>query len=520
MAYSEKEMLAFSQIAYMDLEGMLNSNKARGKGDKLSLGDVVDKMERISKKSEQDRTPTEKHNLDVYNKIKGFGFEADDLRKWKISAIHNRNEPPNGNGFSCTVIETSPGEATVAFRGSDDFGDRFARIKDWGMADIALLLTTQTEQQKEADRFFSDPKTRRLLAGYDELAYTGHSLGGNLAEYSAIVSSKYGLDNKLKQTVSLDGPGFSNEFLKEHAAEIDRMSSKMKHIRWSFVGALLQDLPGVDYGFADVKGNPGSVSRHDCSYVKLDGDHTVKGEQDDFSKFASELTKEIDNMPKAVGGLTATVLIQAIKVEAFWESGTEAWLKTFGEGPLGIAKGILTAPAEIIFTAFTAVDLVITAIITIPVVWNSFTMVKELIELAAKGLEDFLKWSSDMVRAFKTICIKAFEDISNWWKSIVDAGYKYAQDNFVIRADTGKLREFADRAAYINRQLQEVRRITDSFVKIDYNSLVQIDYNSHRWDQLPGIYGNLVSDIESSLRKMADILETAERKVESLLQEG
>ena len=102
----------------------------------------------------------------------------------------------------------------------------------------------------------------------------------------------------------------------------------------------------------------------------------------------------------------------------------------------------------------------------------------------------------------------------------MDAGYKYAQDNFVIRADTGKLREFADRAAYINRQLQEVRRITDSFVKIDYNSLVQIDYNSHRWDQLPGIYGNLVSDIESSLRKMADILETAERKVESLLQEG
>ena len=94
----------------------------------------------------------------------------------------------------------------------------------------------------------------------------------------------------------------------------------------------------------------------------------------------------------------------------------------------------------------------------------------------------------------------------------MDAGYKYAQDNFVIRADTGKLREFADRAAYINRQLQEVRRITDS--------LVQIDYKSCRLDQLPGIYGNLVSDIESSLRKMADILETAERNVESLLQEG
>ena len=509
MAYSEKEMLAFSQIAYMDLEGMLNSNKARGKGDKLSLGDVVDKMERISKKSEQDRTPIEQHNLDVYNKIKGFGFEADDLRKWKISAIHNRNEPPNGNGFSCTVIETSPGEATVAFRGSDDFGDRFARIKDWGMADIALLLTTQTEQQKEADRFFSDPKTRRLLAGYDELAYTGHSLGGNLAEYSAIVSSKYGLDNKLKQTVSLDGPGFSNEFLAEHAAEIDRMNSKMKHIRWSFVGALLQDLPGVDYSFADVKGNPDSFSRHDCSYVKLDGDTAVEGEQDDFSKFASMASKAIDEMPTEVGNVAAGTVIGAIVVDALWG---------YAHGGL---KDIFLRNADIIISGqeddysglYHAASVTIGLLDTlIPNGRVDLESIKRLFELISKGLEEFLKWSSDMVRAFKTICIKAFEGISNWWKSIVDAGYKYAQDNFVIRADTGKLREFADRAAYINRQLQEVRRITDG--------LVQIDYNSHRLNQLPGIYGNLVSDIESSLRKMADILETAERKVESLLQEG
>lgn len=44
---------------------------------------------------------------------------------------------------------------------------------------------------------------------------TGHSLGGNLAEYATIMSYKYGLDTKIKQCVSMDGPGFLMNLLEQ-----------------------------------------------------------------------------------------------------------------------------------------------------------------------------------------------------------------------------------------------------------------------------------------------------------------
>ena len=71
---------------------------------------------------------------------------------------------------------------------------------------------------------------------------TGHSLGGNLAEYATVMSYKYGLDKKIKQCASLDGPGFSDEFIKTNREHILAMSGVMKHYKWSLISGMLLDL--------------------------------------------------------------------------------------------------------------------------------------------------------------------------------------------------------------------------------------------------------------------------------------
>ena len=142
---------------------------------------------------------------------------------------------------------------------------------------------------------------------------TGHSLGGNLAEYATIMSYKYGLDKKIKQCASLDGPGFSDEFIKTNREHILAMSGVMKHYKWSLISGMLLDLPGVEYETVRVstKGKPienianlisptlfqmfFSFVRHDTKYLEYDeNDNFVHGNRDILSLIVEPLTKIID----------------------------------------------------------------------------------------------------------------------------------------------------------------------------------------------------------------------------------
>ena len=295
MAYSDKDLRTFTQIAYTDFS---------------------DAAEKIMKDSDNGNAECTIANLEANSTPRNDGYPYDTTitndqkQNWKIVSIHDTNAQ---NGFYACIVETSPGNAVVCFRGTEGLLDFGALQNEYDMvgADLGLLNSVCTNQQAEVERFLAANKD--LLSKYDNITMTGHSLGGNLAEYATIMSYKYGLDKKIKQCASLDGPGFSDEFIKTNREHILAMSGVMKHYKWSLISGMLLDLPGVEYETVRVstKGKPienianlisptlfqmfFSFVRHDTKYLEYDeNDNFVHGNRDILSLIVEPLTKIID----------------------------------------------------------------------------------------------------------------------------------------------------------------------------------------------------------------------------------
>lgn len=295
MAYSDKDLRTFTQIAYTDFS---------------------DAAEILVKDSDNGNVDCTIANLEANSTPRDDGYPYDTTitndqkQNWKIVSIHDTNAQ---NGFYACIVETSPGNAVVCFRGTEgllDFGALQNEYDTVG-ADLGLLNSVCTNQQAEVERFLAANKD--LLSKYDNITMTGHSLGGNLAEYATVMSYKYGLDKKIKQCASLDGPGFSDEFIKTNREHILAMSGVMKHYKWSLISGMLLDLPGVEYETVRVstKGKPienianlisptlfhmfFSFVRHDTKYLEYDeNDNFVHGNRDILSLIVEPLTKIID----------------------------------------------------------------------------------------------------------------------------------------------------------------------------------------------------------------------------------
>lgn len=285
MSYTDEQMRAFSQIAYTDFTKAYEFLQATQGGDSFSIEEleITAKVLDPSIKFDQLYCVTEQQKRD-----------------WKIVAVHDTNPQ---NGFYGCIIETAPGKATLAFRGSEEPKKFSNLIHDWFAADLGLFNSFQTRQHAEVDRFLK--KYSDKINQYDSISLTGHSLGGNLAEYATLVSHKYGFDSRVDRCVSLDGPGFSNEFIALHTLDVLRMKDKMKHYSWSLVGSLLFNLPGVEYKYCEISNEAntkdgkeyGAVSRHDTKYLVFDenGNLNTDGvKQDIIAKGFSSFSKRLE----------------------------------------------------------------------------------------------------------------------------------------------------------------------------------------------------------------------------------
>lgn len=253
MAYSDYEMKNFTQVAYADFGKAYDYlHSCCPEQDSFTIAELKAVAEVIDSNADLSSLRC---------------LDENQMSNWRISVVHDTNAK---NGFYACIIETSPGQAAVAFRGSES-NDFY----DWVGSDFGLLNSVCTIEQRETDRFLS--KYSEKISNYDSVAMTGHSLGGNLAEYATLVSRNHGIRN-VEQCISFDGPGFSNEFLMFHSLDILAMNGVMTHYRWSVVGNLLFEIPGVQYQDVRVSNSAntrdsdkmGSLTRHDTKYLEFE----------------------------------------------------------------------------------------------------------------------------------------------------------------------------------------------------------------------------------------------------------
>lgn len=119
------------------------------------------------------------------------------LMNLKISDIHMSTK-----GKTVAICFESPEnsqKAIVAFRGTIDGEEWEDNVKGFNVTD--------TQCQKEALNYVESLK-------YSDITVVGHSKGGNKAQYVAITS------DKVTRCLSMDGQGFSQEFIDKYWAEI------------------------------------------------------------------------------------------------------------------------------------------------------------------------------------------------------------------------------------------------------------------------------------------------------------
>ena len=229
---------------------------------------------------------------------------SDEALNWKIADIHDRNRE---NGFYGCVIEIDDNNAIVAFRGSES-GDYSGLVNDWMKADFGLFKNKTTEQQKETEEFLNKLITDGTLDKYSSIAATGHSLGGNLATHFGIIASqgesRRELFSKLNQVVSFDGPGFSKEYINYYKGAIKESASKIKHLKWSLVGCLLNDIPGEQIDFLQTDEDVldemkfKAFGKHTTDSIKFSRTgKAIRGDQDIISRFLHSISVKAEYVP-------------------------------------------------------------------------------------------------------------------------------------------------------------------------------------------------------------------------------
>ncbi len=152
-------------------------------------------------------------------------------------------------GIFCFTAPNNPNEAIVAFRGTKD-GDEW---KD----NVEGLTVSDTECQKAALDFIEN-------LPYENITVVGHSKGGNKAQYVTILS------DKVDCCVSMDGQGFSQEFLDKYWAEIEQNASKIKNYSVSndYVNILMFYMPGAEQKYCYGENENGLKNHSQSSFFQ------------------------------------------------------------------------------------------------------------------------------------------------------------------------------------------------------------------------------------------------------------
>ncbi|MBQ5994620.1 MAG: DUF2974 domain-containing protein [Clostridia bacterium] len=470
MGYTDNEMRNFTQIAYADLTKGYEALCASHPGKtSFSIAELKQASLDAGVKPSQ---------------LKSLNCLTDaQMQNWTISGIHDTN---SSNGFYACIIETSPGNAAVGFRGSENMGSLDNVVNDWTKADLGLVNSTCTNQQAEVNNFLEKYKTQ--LNGYDSLAMAGHSLGGNLAEYATIVSVNYGLNDNITQCMSMDGPGFSDEFINEHRAEIEAMSGVMKHPRWSFVGTMLNDLPGVDYRYVQVE-NKGddkynSFTRHDTKYLVYDENgNLVDGEQDGLSKVTSVISEGVDHLPKPIGDAIIGG-ISAIWIGAMWVKE-----QMFENGHLTDAGKLVLASAIVIVGTIGIIPTVAIAIQTIAAIAvisfvalgaiAIYEIARDAIISAATFIAEtfgkICEWGKNLIEDLKKSVVDLINKIKEWWDRMMNPGSGYASAHPDIHLNTDRMNTYAAKLASLSGRAKTLDRDMNSYY---WQLLIE-------WDAIP-----------------------------------
>lgn len=296
--YNDSAMMIASQLAYLEF-----------RDGETNVGETVDgilqmygtyKDGKWELKPEYEKITSIKDEFTTATTILQITESSGGSQEWRNWNVVDVCNDQNDTGYYGLLIDTGDGNAIIGSRGSEST-DLSTGYKDWGEADLGLLDNELTWQQKKAEAYM---QKLWLKYGdeYESFRLTGHSLGGNLATHMTITAPE-GMRDKIDHCISMDGPGFSEEYIEAHREEIEKAADKIDRYQWSWVSSLLNPLPGVEDKIIKAHDDASAGSeleamlfRHATHNVEYDENGNVmEGDESDLSAILGPLSKEIDH---------------------------------------------------------------------------------------------------------------------------------------------------------------------------------------------------------------------------------
>lgn len=204
----------------------------------------------------------------------------------------------HSEGVHAACVVDSAGNATVTIRGT---GGTYEAWSD----NLEGAYGTGTEVQLEFGEFMET-----VAAQYDNITVTGHSKGGNLAQYATVT-----MGDEIDRCVSFDGQGFSSEFCETYADEIQANQHKIKSVnsKDDYVNILLESIAGETVYLEYSEGTDahssyglwkGNERENGGGIMNADGEYSNTVEQSELmqglDEFVHVLTDCVNNLPDAM----------------------------------------------------------------------------------------------------------------------------------------------------------------------------------------------------------------------------
>lgn len=439
MALSEEQLIVLDTLIY---SGCVSNN--------LTVAEIADRIEA---------------ELNSGNTIKSARMSAQDWEKM-INIVRNDDALKNYTvvNFDSEIMaacfvdnKDNPSDVNAIFRGTSNSYEWHDNGQGGYLSDTQMQAQALQYIEKLPDSL-----------GYN-ITVSGHSKGGNKAQYVAILSSR------VSRCVSVDGQGFSPEFIKAYHDEIIARRDHITSISASgdVVNSILFPIAGTAI-FIDTDGFVNPIAYHNPS-ILLDEDGRLHYQTDrsclsefvlDYSCF---LVNNLEQPAKqwAIDGLLSFFegknaeegLIEKIFAGEVLIVGIPIYTLAKTQILLETEKRELSSVLESVAFPFAVVAFVLsTDIGKIKEMWPS-------VMIAANNVAERLQALGTGAIVIGCNFVKSINDFMGRlfasFKKSLSAGYSYIVGNTYIYADTSRMKQYEQRIARVNSRITSLHdRIT------------------------------------------------------------
>lgn len=522
-------------LMYLDIEDVGIKNGNTFKKITEALGKIYDSSGGYERFKLLHPTSTDsdyKERQRQYNILVNSAKNNPHVAEMKIGNQSMLMKPPyEKGGLEACTFEDSNGNIIVAYRGTGagEWIDNGEGISGY---------ETDTEQQREAMEYF-DRIVR--MNNYNEdmnIIITGHSKGGNKAQYTTVNSEN---SNLIDKCFNFDGQGMSPEAINKFKLSLGEESfneaiNKMYgfYSENDFVNplgiALVPEANRYYFESQLTKGVDDIAKNHyPDDYLNEDGSFSRQTNQGNLSKLVENFALEMVALPPELRSKVANTIMALMQGKNQTVNGDSippgdkipgmiiAFQKLIPD-LLGTPDGLKTL-AELIGASFETIEekfgvgvkWVAAVAMGIIVVSNSLIILKtigsaaliNICEFIGGKINEFGKASLNLISKIGDSLMDLANGFKSWIIIKVNSGYIYASSNPYIKINIDRIRSYAYRLTLVNKRLMRLDdRLKYLYLRVgvdDLGSLIRAD---------------MVIDYSWKLRKCINYLDDAAEEFE------